>query len=194
MFFVNKIKDLWYMHGFVIMFILTIGFIFSFWFFVTRKHENGSYNEKIDFKQWFNQVVEEEGKPKEKPVKKRGPPTESKGEKECRRVLEMLYRKPFPKARPDFMFNPVTNQNLELDMFNIELKIACEYNGQQHYKFNKWMHRNSHVNFQNQQYRDTVKRDACKKLGIHLIEVPYTIKNENIQNFIISNLRDNKLL
>ena len=192
---VNKVKDLWYMHGFLIMFTLTILFIFSYWFFVTRKGEQGTYNEKINFSDWFGKAVEEQSKPPvQKEVKKRGPPTESKGEKECRRVLEMLYKKPFPKSRPDFMFNPVTNENLELDMFNIELKIACEYNGQQHYKFNKWMHKNSHANFQNQKSRDGIKRDACKKLGIHLIEVPYTVKVENIQDFIISNLRDNKLL
>ena len=194
MFIVNKIKDLWYMHGFLIMFLLTIIFIFSYWFFVTRKSDKqGSYNEKINFSDWFGKAVEEQSKPKPKPIRK-GPPTESKGEKECRRVLETLFRKPFPKSRPDFMFNPITKENLELDMFNIDLKIACEYNGQQHYKFNKWMHKNSHANFQNQQYRDSIKRDACKKLGIHLIEVPYTVKIEKIQDFIVANLRDNSLL
>ena len=193
MFMVNKIKGLWYMHGFLIMFILTILFIFSFWYFVTRNSDQeGSYNEKINFRDWFREAVKEQ--PKQEIVKKRGPPTESKGERECRRVLEMLFNKPFPKERPDFMFNPITKENLELDMFNIDLKIACEYNGQQHYKFNKWMHKNSQANFHNQQYRDSIKRDACKKLGIHLIEVPYTVKLENIQDFIVSNLRDNRLL
>ena len=44
--------------------------------------------------------------------------SESKGEIECRRYLETIFQVPFPKARPDFLKNPVTGNNLELDCFN----------------------------------------------------------------------------
>ena len=54
--------------------------------------------------------------------------TSSRGELECRRVLEQLFNKPFIKARPDFLNNPVTggNFNLDLDCCNPELKLLQE--------------------------------------------------------------------
>ena len=66
----------------------------------------------------------------------------SKGETECRKVLEKLFRKTFPNERPDFMFNSNTNHNLELDMYNRDLRLACEYNGIQHSKYIPYFHRN----------------------------------------------------
>ena len=47
---------------------------------------------------------------------------------------------------------------------------------------------NSKDKFHAQQYRDRIKRDACKKLGIFLIEVPYTVKIEDIYNFLYNEL------
>ena len=117
----------------------------------------------------------------------------SKGEAECRRVLEKIFNMPFPNVRPDFLRNKVTGENLELDMFNPHLRLACEYHGKQHFQFNKWMHKTPQ-NFQNQQYRDIMKRDICQKLKIHLIEVPYTVKFEDIESFIISKLKSLKLI
>jgi hypothetical protein len=127
------------------------------------------------------------GKPFEQ---KRGPPRESKGEIECRRVLEKLFRKPFSKERPNILQNPVTggDNNLELDCYNDELKLAVEYNGIQHYKQIPYFHKTRDA-FNNQKYRDYIKRDLCKKNGIILIEVPYTVKTENIQRYLIDQLK-----
>ena len=110
---------------------------------------------------------------------------ESKGELECRRVLQHICKKSFNKARPDFLRNEVTgnNFNLELDCFNPELKLAVEYNGIQHYKFTPYFHK-SNEHFLNQKYRDFMKRTLCKNTGVTLIEVPYTIKNDKIYEFI----------
>jgi hypothetical protein len=44
--------------------------------------------------------------------------------------------------------------------------------------------------FYGQQYRDKMKRDVCKKLGITLIEVPYTVKHRDIPNFLTQRLRE----
>jgi hypothetical protein len=123
----------------------------------------------------------------------RGPPKESKGEKECRKVLEEIFGEPFPKARPDILRNFVTSEeediyNLELDCYNPSLKIACEYNGIQHYKFSPFFHKTRET-FHNQKYRDYMKRDLCNKNGIFLIEVPHTVKNEDIRAFIIEKLK-----
>ena len=116
-------------------------------------------------------------------------PTESKGEVACRKTLQQIFNKPFEKVRPDFLFNSVTGENLEFDMYDKELGLAVEYNGQQHYRFNSFMHQGSRDKFYGQQYRDKMKRDICKKLNITLIEVPYTVKNDDIPSFLVQELR-----
>jgi len=115
--------------------------------------------------------------------------TDSKGEIECRRVLENIFKRPFNKNRPNFLNNPVTGgkHNLELDCFNQELQIGCEYNGQQHYKYIPHFHKNKE-SFLNQKYRDDMKRRICKEHNIYLIEVPYTIKINDIQDYLENEL------
>lgn len=109
--------------------------------------------------------------------------SESKGELECRRFLETIFQAPFPKARPDFLKNPVTGNNLEIDCFNPTLKLGVEYNGQQHYSFTSFFHKNVEAST-NQKYRDELKRRMCRENGIHLIEVPYTIKLNDIGPYL----------
>jgi hypothetical protein len=120
---------------------------------------------------------------------------ESKGETECRRVLQMIFNRPFNKSRPDFLRNPVTGNkyNLELDCYDHQLKLAVEYNGEQHYNYIPYFHKNKEA-FLNQKYRDDMKRRICKENNIVLIEVPYTIKTKNIANYIKSELVKSKYL
>lgn len=115
--------------------------------------------------------------------------TDSKGELECRRVLQEIFKKPFEKCRPHFLNNPVTggSYNLELDCYDDEYKIAVEYNGIQHYKFSPYFHKNNEA-FLNQKYRDELKKRMCKDNGIMLITVPYTVKVEDIQVFLTKEL------
>jgi hypothetical protein len=113
----------------------------------------------------------------------------SRGEKRCKEFLEFLFKKPFEKARPAFLVNPVTNQALELDCYNEDLKLAVEYNGKQHYEYNKMMHQNSRHSFQNQQYRDLMKKDMCDKNGIRLIIVPYRVAPDKIPEFLYIELK-----
>lgn len=108
----------------------------------------------------------------------------SKGEISCKQFIEFYFQKPFVKVRPDFLKNPVTQENLELDLYNEELHLAVEYNGSQHYQYNSFMHKQSRDRFQNQQYRDLIKRDLCKKAGITLVIVPYTIEQDDIPAFL----------
>jgi hypothetical protein len=119
---------------------------------------------------------------------KKRPPQESKGEMQCRYVLQKLFNKPFIKERPDILRNPVTgDNNLELDCYNRELKLAVEYNGAQHYKYIPFMHR-TRDSFNNQKYRDHIKRELCQKNGINLIEVPYTVKIQDIEEYLTTKL------
>ena len=108
---------------------------------------------------------------------------ESKGEIICRKVAEILFNKKFAKVRPEILKNDVTKHNLELDIYNDELKLAIEYSGRQHYEYVPFFHKNYEA-FLNQRYRDEMKKNKCKEAGITLIEVPYKIKHEQIPQFI----------
>lgn len=107
----------------------------------------------------------------------------SSGETKCREYLEEIFDRSFDKIRPDWLNNPVTNCNLELDCYNDELKLALEYNGKQHYDFIPFFHKTKQ-NYQAQLYRDVIKRLTCEKMGIKLIEVPYTISLDSLPDFI----------
>lgn len=127
----------------------------------------------------------------EKPVNKKLPKKrvtfESKGETECRRVIEKFTGKPFPRTRPNFMLNNISGSNLELDCFNPELKIAVEYNGEQHYKYIPYFHSSKDA-FYNIKYRDDIKKRLCSENGIKLIIVPYYVKFNDIETYIIKQL------
>lgn len=124
---------------------------------------------------------------------KRSFPTESAGEKEARAVLERIFKRPFVKKRPLFLMNEITGKPLEIDCMNDELKLGVEYNGRQHYQFVPGMHKNYDA-FRNQQYRDDIKRRLCKENGYTLIEIPYTIPNEKIENFLRTQLTYHRLI
>jgi len=111
----------------------------------------------------------------------------SKGEKVCKEFVEEYFGKPFEKVRPHFLQNPVTKENLELDCYNQELKLAIEYNGRQHYEYTPFMHSTKET-FYAQQYRDLIKQELCKKNGIDLITVPYKIPESAIPDYIKSEI------
>lgn len=145
-------------HWALIMVIGSVVFILVYGLFRVLKGEEGSVSESIraDSSAAVN-----------------ARPRLSDGERRTRAFLEARFGKPFPKARPDFLKNKVTQANLELDCYNDELRLAAEYNGRQHYEFVPYFHA-SKESFQNQKYRDEQKRAACAEHGITLLEVPYT--------------------
>jgi hypothetical protein len=98
----------------------------------------------------------------------------SKGERLCKQAIEEIYGKPFFCVRPDFLKNPETGRNLELDIYNDELKIAVEYSGKSHYVFPNSFHK-THQDFINQVRRDKFKVEQCDSHGVYLITVPYNV-------------------
>jgi len=105
----------------------------------------------------------------------------SKGERECKRVLEEYFQKPFYRVRPKEL------KGLELDCFNPSLGIACEYNGIQHYSYpSRYIKRKKE--FIRRLRRDLYKIAICRKIGITLIVVPYIIKTREIKEFILGYL------
>lgn len=192
----DSIKQIWNDRGFEILLAICVIFILLYAIYRKITGGKGTWNGKSHYRY----LLSEESAVKrggggggggDYPISVRSKNGgESKGEIECRRVLEYLFKKPFPKARPDFLRNPVTggNFNLELDCYNAELGIAVEYNGEQHYRYIPYFHRNKE-SFYNQKYRDDMKRRLCKDAGVFLIEVPYTVKIEEIKGYIESHLQ-----
>jgi hypothetical protein len=111
----------------------------------------------------------------------------SRGERLCCQTMTNIYGVPFTTVRPDWLKNPETGENLELDCYNDELKIAVEYNGEQHYKWPNFT-RQTHQEFINQVRRDEFKMDVCDRYGVYLIVVPFNIPYENIPAYIMSHL------
>lgn len=110
---------------------------------------------------------------------------ESKGESVVRQYLNNRFNVVFDKIRN--LYNPITGQFLEIDCYNDALKLGVEYQGKQHYVYTPFFHKNKEA-FRNQQYRDELKRIYCRDAGIHLIEVPYTVKTSDIPYYLESKL------
>jgi hypothetical protein len=113
---------------------------------------------------------------------------ESKGEQECRRVMEKLFSRPFPCTRPAFLLNHESGRSLEIDCCNLDLMLGVEYNGLQHYQFVKVFHK-TFEDFQKQVERDQLKYELCSKEGFTLIVVPYTITPSSIENYLTEELK-----
>lgn len=177
----SKLIQIWKKHGFEIILGLCVAFILIYSLYRKISGKKGTWSQQNYYHT-----------PPPTKIRRSRPPTVSKGEEECRRVLQYLFNKPFNKDRPDFLRNPVTGGdfNLELDCFDPELKIAVEYNGIQHYKFIPFFHKNKEA-FLNQKYRDDMKRRICRENNILLIEVPYEIKLEDIKKYIENELTQN---
>lgn len=109
-------------------------------------------------------------------------------ERICRGFFEKIFNEKFPKKRYDWLLSP-KNSKLELDGYNERLKIAFEYQGRQHYVesyFNK-----KKLDLKYIQQCDKIKRDKCKEKGITLIEIPHSIKYNNMEKYILNKLKSN---
>ena len=116
----------------------------------------------------------------------------SKFETLCKQAIEEITGKPFYCVRPNFLKNPETNRNLELDMYNDELKLAVEASGMQHYIYPNMFHK-TREEFINQIRRDQFKVDTCDANGIYLITVPYNVplNLDSIKKYITYYLPEN---
>jgi hypothetical protein len=86
----------------------------------------------------------------------------------------------FEKIKPEWLKNPRTGKNLELDFYCAELKIAIECQGLFHNKFIKFYHKNNQ-GFADQLQRDDDKAFLTQKQGIQLF---YIYEGQNIYETI----------
>lgn len=89
-------------------------------------------------------------------------------EERVRSILNNIFNTSFIKSYPEWNINKKTGKLLELDGYSKELGIAFEYQGYQHFApaFNK-----SIEDVLEQQERDLIKKENCKKNNIKLIIV-----------------------
>eukprot|EP00667_Euglena_gracilis_P025263 EG_transcript_29535 len=116
------------------------------------------------------------------------PKPKLKHEQRCKEILEELFQRPFPKVKPPWLVNPVTNRRLELDMYCHELSLAVEYDGVQHAQFTEHFHKD-HADFEAQQFRDRVKDRRCQENGVVLIRVPATVPYRQLDAYLLEQLR-----
>lgn len=132
----------------------------------------------------------EEPKPKKEiTVIPWGAADKSRGERLCAQILSNLLGLEFLTVRIPEIKNPETGQPLEIDCYNVETKIGLEYQGPQHYHHPNWTG-NSFDDFRKQIARDEFKRTRCHELGIRLIEVPYNVKEIELQDYILDKLQE----
>lgn len=114
----------------------------------------------------------------------------NKSEEKCRSIFERLFQCRFPTQRPEFLVNPVTGKNLELDGYCADIKtplgfgLAFEYDGIQHSKFRSYFHKKGPKEFIYQQKRDTWKDLKCRAVGVVLIRIPHFVPPEGIESYI----------
>ena len=107
----------------------------------------------------------------------------SKGEEACAKALKRIFDEEFITIHPDWLKNPETGRNLEIDCACLKLMVGCEYQGSQHYVYPNFFHR-SYEDFVKQTQRDNYKAQQCDRVGFYLITVPYTVKLDDIEDYI----------
>ncbi len=104
-----------------------------------------------------------------------------KTEANCKIIVERLLNTTFTKHRIYYDDNNKF-RFFEIDMFNSELNIGFEYNGEQHYIYPNRFHKTK-IDFIALQLRDKEKIKYCKDTGIKLYTIPYTQKS-NLEQYI----------
>jgi hypothetical protein len=116
----------------------------------------------------------------------------SAGENKIKELCDKFFNEIFVKCRLDWLRNK-KGIKLELDLYCEKLGLAFEYNGEQHYVFNPLYH-STEADFIKQQEHDKIKERLCKKQGVTLIIIPYTIKLDDIEKYILNKLKDHKIV
>jgi hypothetical protein len=86
------------------------------------------------------------------------PECRHKGERITRAIFEATFRTEFPKCNPSWLAS-ATGRRLELDGYGETLQLAFEYQGPHHFTED------------NVKATDTLKREACMKHGVRLVEI-----------------------
>jgi hypothetical protein len=119
-----------------------------------------------------------------------------KSQRQLKKILDEMFGYQSVTIRPDWLKNPETGRNLEIDIYFPKLKLAVEYQGKQHYEPVEYF--GGIISFERVKKYDEMKRNMikrAKKYVLYYIEFPYTekITYHNVKRFI-SNKVDLQIL
>jgi len=97
--------------------------------------------------------------------------SEGVGEELTRLCFQKVFRKSFPKARPEWL-RLNNGQTQELDGYNARLNVAFEHQGRQHYARERKFFQKSPARFRRQVSLDRRKHRLCRQRGIRLVKIP----------------------
>lgn len=178
------------------LFVIGVIFLMIYFIWFADKKKQKIYIKQIK-KQLFGPVGDPDGEFADLFVapKKKKKPKFNKSEERCREIFQDIFDTKFKSVRPDWLKNPVTGQNLELDGFAPDLKthigrgIAFEYDGIQHSEYNKHFHRSGPDEFIYQTKKDSWKDLKCKERGVYLIRIPHFVAYQDLERYIKQKLR-----
>lgn len=107
----------------------------------------------------------------------------SKSEQKMKKILDSVVAEGerfTDSYRPDWLKNPATGQNLELDRYYHDLKIGIEYNVEQHRKKNN----------EAQWARDKLKKSLCAKHGVIRLVFYFDELTADIARAKFQNIKD----
>lgn len=182
--FFTKIKDYWEKYGFELLALVCLVIILILCIYNIIFKKQGTYSSMAIQK--FKKRNTSDSNSNIEYIQHT--PNDSRLELQTKMHLENIFKMKFYKIRPDFLRNDVTGYNLEIDLYNDDLKLGIEVQGDQHYKFTPFFHRNKET-FLNQRYRDEMKKQKCMKEGITLIEIPYSVGEKKLKNYLVNQLR-----
>lgn len=107
----------------------------------------------------------------------------SKAEQRVRAELERLVGAKFPTVHPSWL------DGLELDGYNKGLKLAFEFQGPQHTRFDK-KYDKDYATYYERILNDEKKRRRCLQNGVFLINVDYIVPQHLLSLYLKSRLHD----
>ena len=105
----------------------------------------------------------------------------SYSEEICRETFQQIFRKEFPKTRPNWLMG-FKGRNLELDGYCADLKVAFEYNGKQHYDIVP--HFQKERDLSELKLTDILKTLLCQEQGVQLFTISYRNNLEKLPAWI----------